>query len=362
MTDSATTDSAETSDGAGAAGDGVAGRVFSQPSGVGMAAGPVEALATAGRGREPAVGGALGRRDLTAEIWLLLAVSLGMSGLFALIRYVGAVTRGPLRGQVALLNGSAAPGRPWLDLSLQLAGLLADVAPAFLAIHLLARHCAPFLASRPARLRSPESRPSTAGSPRSALRWAKWPRFGAFGRRYEEAPETSYGLRRGRAMIGFDGRALGADLGMGAAIAAGVGGIGLGLYLLAWHSGASLTVAPSGLPAVWWRIPVLLLSALQNAVTEEVIVGGYLLARLRELGWGDRRALAASAVLRGSYHLYQGLGGFFGNLAMGVLFGWLFQRRGRVVPMIVAHTLIDSVAFVGYVALAGSVSWLPTSG
>jgi membrane protease YdiL (CAAX protease family) len=163
-------------------------------------------------------------------------------------------------------------------------------------------------------------------------------------------------------LIGLDRRRLGVDVALGAAIAACVGGTGLGLYLLAWHSGANLTVAPSGLPAVWWRIPVLLLSALQNAVTEEVIVAGYLLVRLRELGWGNRRALAASALLRGSYHLYQGLGGFFGNLAMGVLFGWLFQRRGRVLPLIVAHTLIDSVAFVGYVALAGSVSWLPTPG
>ncbi|WP_232303807.1 CPBP family intramembrane glutamic endopeptidase [Pseudofrankia sp. DC12] len=324
----------------------MAGTIVGQASGAGA---PGSATATGVRAPALAAGERLGRRDLITEIWLLLAVSLGMSGLFALIRYIGAVTRGPLRGQVALLNGSAAPGRPWLDLALQLAGLLADVAPAFLAVHLLSRHCLPFLASRPV----------TAGSPRSPLRWARWP---GRGRRQDRSSEASYGLRRGFASIGFDGRHLGTDLALGAAIAACVGGTGLGLYLLAWHSGASLTVAPSGLPEVWWRIPVLLLSALQNAVTEEVIVGGYLLARLRELGWGDRRSLAASAVLRGSYHLYQGLGGFFGNLAMGVLFGWLFQRRGRVVPMIVAHTLIDSVAFVGYVALAGSVSWLPTSG
>ena len=256
----------------------------------------------------PAAGEPLGRRRLVAEIWLLLGVSLGMSGLYALIQYIGDVTRGPVRGQVALLNGSAAPGRPWLDLALQLEGILNGIVPALFAIYLLSRH---------------------GGGVRAI------------------------GLDRGR---------LGLDVGLGAALAAGVGGLGLGLYLLAWHSGANLTVAPSGLPAVWWRIPVLVLSAAQNAVLEEVIVAGYLLVRLRELGWGDRRALAASAVLRGSYHLYQGLGGFFGNVAMGVLFGWLFQRRRRVVPMIVAHTLIDSVAFVGYVLLAGKVAWLPTPG
>jgi membrane protease YdiL (CAAX protease family) len=97
----------------------------------------------------------------------------------------------------------------------------------------------------------------------------------------------------------------------------------------------------------------------QNAVLEEVLVAGYLLLRLRQLGWGDGRALALSALLRGSYHLYQGFGGFLGNLALGLLFGRLYQRWGRVGPLVVAHTLIDTVAFVGYAVLAGHVSWLP---
>jgi membrane protease YdiL (CAAX protease family) len=331
-----------TDPGDGAAGGGAVGKGVVGGGAVGGIAGEgVTGGGIAGGG----AGEALGRRGLVAETWLLLGVSLGMSGLFALIRYVGAVTQGPVRGQVARLNGSAAPGRPWLDLALQLAGLLSDVMPAFLAIHLLARHCGPF----PLR-----------GRPAGQGRWARLLDGGAFGAAQDLIFRQSPRTRRGRAVLGLNGRRLGMDLGLGAAIAAVVGGTGLGLYLIAWHSGANLTVAPSGLPDVWWRIPVLLLSALQNAVTEEVIVGGYLLLRLRELGSGNRRALAASALLRGSYHLYQGLGGFFGNVAMGVLFGWLFQRRGRVLPMIVAHTLIDSVAFVGYVALAGSVSWLPT--
>ncbi len=38
-------------------------------------------------------------------------------------------------------------------------------------------------------------------------------------------------------------------------------------------------------------------------------MAAYLLHRLRQLGWSDGRALAVSAVLRGSYHLYQGLAG-----------------------------------------------------
>ena len=83
-------------------------------------------------------------------------------------------------------------------------------------------------------------------------------------------------------------------------------------------------------------------------IVEEVLVVGYLFARLRDLGWGKWQIILVSALLRGSYHLYQGFGSFVGNVAMGVLFGWLYARYGRVVPLIVAHFLIDAVTFVGY--------------
>jgi membrane protease YdiL (CAAX protease family) len=138
-----------------------------------------------------------------------------------------------------------------------------------------------------------------------------------------------------------------------------VGGGGLGFYLLAHASGANLTVVAENLPHVWWRFPVLVLSAAQNGLLEEVLVAGYLLHRLRQLGWTDGRALTLSAVLRGSYHLYQGLGGFAGNVVMGFIFGWLYLRWRRTAPLFIAHTLMDTVAFVGYALLVGDVSWLP---
>ena len=55
-----------------------------------------------------------------------------------------------------------------------------------------------------------------------------------------------------------------------------------------------------------------------------------------------------------------GLGGFVGNVVMGVIFCWLYSRWRRVAPLAIEHTPIDTVAFVGYVLLAGHVSWLPT--
>ena len=104
---------------------------------------------------------------------------------------------------------------------------------------------------------------------------------------------------------------------------------------------------------------MLVLSAAHNGILEEVVVLGYLLNRLDQLGMRPSRAIALSAVLRGSYHLYQGFGGFIGNAIMGVIFGILYKRWGRVTPMIIAHTLIDTGAFVGYATLHGHVSWLP---
>jgi membrane protease YdiL (CAAX protease family) len=33
---------------------------------------------------------------------------------------------------------------------------------------------------------------------------------------------------------------------------------------------------------------------------------------------------------------------------MGMLFGWLYTRYGRLLPFVIAHFLIDAATFVGY--------------
>ncbi|MFL6055460.1 MAG: CPBP family intramembrane glutamic endopeptidase [Actinoallomurus sp.] len=246
------------------------------------------------------------RRLLTAEIWVVFAVSLGASGVQALLQLIASLTAPKaLSHQKALIVGSYAPGRPWIDLMFQLFGMASALAPVALVAYLLAR--------------SGES----------------------------------------LATLGVDRRRPLQDILRGATLAAVVGGAGLGFYLAAYYSGANLAVVPAQLPGVWWRIPVLLLSAAQNGLLEEVIVAGYLLHRLSQVGWSPGRALTLSAVLRGSYHLYQGFGGFAGNVIMGLVFGRLYQRWGRATPLFVAHTLIDAVTFVGYTLLHGQVSWLP---
>ena len=118
-------------------------------------------------------------------------------------------------------------------------------------------------------------------------------------------------------------------------------------------------MVPAALAPVWWAVPVLILAAIQNSLLEEVIGVGYLLTRLRQLGWHAAAAVGASALLRGTYHLYQGFGGFIGNVIMGVIFGVCYLRFRRVGPLVVAHTLLDVVAFVGYALFRDQVSWLP---
>ena len=115
---------------------------------------------------------------------------------------------------------------------------------------------------------------------------------------------------------------------------------------------------PSTLTDTWWRVPVLVVSARGNAWAEEALVIGYLLTRLRQLGLRENSPVISAAVLRGSYHLYQGFGGFVGNLVLGLVFGRVWQQTNRLWPMVVAHTLLDVVSFVGYALLASHLSFL----
>jgi membrane protease YdiL (CAAX protease family) len=243
-----------------------------------------------------------GRRRRVQEIWLVLGLSLGKAAVYSVISLVARLTEGkPLAQQNAVLNASASP-RPYLDLTYQLAGIGFTLVPAALALWLL----------------------STGAIP---------------------------GFR----LIGLDRRQPGRDLGAGALLALVIGVPGLILYVVGHRLGITATVVAAALNTRWWTVPVLVLQALKNGLIEEVVVVGYLITRLRELHWPTWAVLGSSAVLRGSYHLYQGFGPFLGNAVMGLVFGEYFRRRGRVLPLVVAHTLLDVVSFVGYQLFADAL-------
>ena len=148
--------------------------------------------------------------------------------------------------------------------------------------------------------------------------------------------------------IGLDFTRFGGDLGRGILLAAVIGIPGLGLYAVSRLLGINVAVVASPLDAAWWTVPLLLLSAVRAGLTEEVIFIAYLFDRLRRLGWSWWAIILSTAALRGAYHAYQGLGAIVGNFVMGVVFGWCYRRWGRVMPLVIAHTLLDIVAFVGY--------------
>ncbi len=251
------------------------------------------------------------------EVLLVLGVSLGESAVYSILRIIERMTRPePLSAQTSTMNTSATPERSWLDLAYQLANLAFPLVPVLLALYLL----------------------WLAAGPRA------W-------------PGDDPGVRPWH-RIGFDLRRPRADLGRGVVVAAGIGIPGLAFYLFAREIGINTNVAPANLAENWWTVPIYLLAAVMNGILEEVLMLGWLFLRLRQLQWSWVAVLIVSAAVRGSYHLYQGFGGFAGNLVMGVVFGVLFLRWKRVGPLVVAHTVLDVVAFVGYAVVAPHVTWL----
>jgi membrane protease YdiL (CAAX protease family) len=79
-----------------------------------------------------------------------------------------------------------------------------------------------------------------------------------------------------------------------------------------------------------------------TAVAEEVLVNGYLLVRLEQLGWSPQRALILSLILRTSYHVYYGIGFIF-TVPFGYFVTRSFQKRRRLTRPIMAHFLFDAI-------------------
>lgn len=233
----------------------------------------------------------------------MLALSIGRSAVYSVLALIEALTAGvPLSEQSTALNSGTDAEQTW-DVIYQFVGAFFGFAPVAVVIYLL---------------------------------WE--PGRSAF------------------AAIGLDLRRFGRDLAAGVGLVALIGIPGLALYAAGRAAGITVQVEAAPLDPSWWTIPLLVLAALRAGLIEEVTVIAYLFDRLRRMGWGTWTIIIAASLLRGSYHAYQGLGPVLGNIAMGVVFGWVYQRWGRVMPLVIAHTLIDIIAFVGYPLAA---AWWP---
>ncbi len=239
------------------------------------------------------------------EIAIVLALSLGTSALYSILKFAEAMLSPKgIGGTQTNLNPAQARAE-FFDFSYQLLGILFALAPAGLALYLL--------------------------------------------RRENDKAFTE---------IGIWPVALKSDLFKGLALAAAIGIPGLAFYAAARLLGLAAQVVPAELAGYWWTVPMLLLSAARAAIQEEVIMVAYLYKRFDQLGIKFAHQQLISASIRALYHSYQGFAGIVGNFVMGLIFGWAYRKWGRVMPLIVAHFILDAVSFVGYALLAKQLATL----
>ncbi|MBB5598162.1 hypothetical protein BKA12_001242 [Neomicrococcus lactis] len=238
------------------------------------------------------------RRVLWFEIFIVLALSLGKSGIYALVNLLDKATRAPLGSQTTSLNNSL-NSREYFDLTYQLLDIFFTLAPVALVLFLL----------------------------------------------YVSLRVSPFKL------LGFDFARIGRDALWGFLLFLAMGLGTLAVYAAGRALGLTTTIVPSALDSYWWTVPVLLLSALRHGILEEVVVVGWFFDRLHRLSFSPMWVVLISAVVRGSYHLYQGVGPFIGNFAMGLIFGAFYLKYRRVMPLVYAHFLLDAVGFVGFALL-----------
>ncbi len=246
-----------------------------------------------------------GKLRIRIELAVVFALSLGASAVYSIISLLSKITaESALSSQTATINRQLSD-REWLDFVYQFFGIAFGLAPVALVLFLL---------------------------------WEK-----------KNSPFDAIGLnflQPGRNLL------------RGVCLAAVIGVPGLGLYLVSRQLGISTEVIPAAMAEYWWSVPMLLFAAVRASLLEEVIVVGYLFNRLSRLGVSKNSQIVLSASLRATYHLYQGFGGFIGNFVMGLLFGYLYQRWGRVMPLVVAHFVLDAAIFVGYAVLKDVLTFL----
>ncbi|GAA4760688.1 CPBP family intramembrane glutamic endopeptidase [Citricoccus nitrophenolicus] len=264
-------------------------------------------------------------RTVRWEIVIVLALSLGRSAVYAIVNLIDKWTQAPLSGQTTTLN-PALDDRQYFDLTYQVLDIGFALVPVLLVLHLV---------------------------------WIR-------GRN----PFRTFGL---------DLRRPGRDAAWGIGLFLAIGLGTLAVYAAGRATGVTTAIVGSALNEYWWTTPVLLFSALRHSLLEEVIVVAWLFDRLGHLQqlrsgagphrpggltavegglrtwasgavvpWNPVAVLMGCAILRGAYHLYQGVGPGIGNLLMGLVFGAFYLRYQRVMPLVVAHFLLDAAGFVAY--------------
>mgnify|MGYP006081350569 FL=1 len=235
-------------------------------------------------------------RKHSQELWLVLMVSLGASAIYSLLSLARKLTSTQgLAGSVTTINQPLAK-TPWLDLVSQLASISLALVPVLLAL---------------------------------------------------------YFLRMDNIKIGLV--PVKKDWIIGISLPLIIGIPGIALYVVALNLGLTSRIVPSSLGDYWWTPVVLVLAALRSGLQEEIIAVAFLAKKLKIIRPEITiiSVVVISSLFRASYHLYQGFSAFLGNFVMGLVFGYLFMRTGRVAPLVIAHTIMNTAVFIGFPLVAG---------
>ena len=235
-------------------------------------------------------------RKHSQELWLVLMVSLGASAIYSILSLARKLTSTQgLAGSVTTINQPLAK-TPWLDLVSQLASISLALVPVLLAL---------------------------------------------------------YFLRMDNIKIGL--MPVKKDWVIGVSLPLLIGIPGIALYVVALNLGLTSRIVPSSLGDYWWTPVVLVLAALRSGLQEEIIAVAFLAKKLKIIRPEITviSVVVISSLFRASYHLYQGFSAFLGNFVMGLVFGYLFMRTGRVAPLVIAHTIMNTAVFIGFPLVAG---------
>ena len=255
-------------------------------------------------------------RDYRFQLFLVADLSLGQSAVYAVVSLADHLSRGALTQAQAQVNTSLNP-RPWFDLVYQLLGITFALVPVVLALYFM----------RSVNVSAEPGLHSGKVSTEPGMR---------------AEPRT---IRQVCHHIGFDFRRPLRDCAYGGMLFLVIGAGSLGVYAAGRALGLTAEVVPNALGHYWWSIPVLVLLAIKNGVLEEVVLLGFGYDRLEKLGAKPWLIILGLALFRGSYHLYQGVGPFVGNVIMGIIFGFLVLRSGSVMPCVIAHSAVDIAGF-----------------
>jgi membrane protease YdiL (CAAX protease family) len=144
--------------------------------------------------------------------------------------------------------------------------------------------------------------------------------------------------------------------------------LGIGLPLTSLLHTSSLPKSQANLPAMFLAVAI----GLNAGIVEELVVLGFVVVTLRQARRPWWEVTLVALVLRGSYHVYYGVG-VIGILIWASLFYWTYLRTRSLLPLMVCHAAWDTFAllsqrwpwaisfvFLGGLALliAAPITWL----